>query len=92
MSRRNNEPLSDRVARVAEALLADQHYVSVADLFCGLGWLDASLLEQWRRGQVGSLEEVTRSGLPRIQGAEPERDRLCRTDAKPAAAAVQPQQ
>ncbi|WP_315716345.1 MULTISPECIES: hypothetical protein [unclassified Bradyrhizobium] len=69
MSRRNNEPLSDRVARAAEALLADQHYVSVADLFCDLGWLDASLLEQWRRGQVGSLEEVTRSGLPRIREA-----------------------
>ncbi|WP_315758894.1 MULTISPECIES: hypothetical protein [unclassified Bradyrhizobium] len=69
MSRRNNEPLSDRVARAAEALLAEEHHVSVVDLFCDLGWLDASLLEQWRRGQVGSLEEVTRSGLPRIREA-----------------------
>ena len=69
MSRRNNEPLSDRVARAAEALLAEQHYVSVADVFCRLGWLDASLLEQWRRGQAGSLDEVTRSGLPRIREA-----------------------
>ncbi|WP_316237198.1 hypothetical protein [Bradyrhizobium sp. SZCCHNR1015] len=69
MSRRNNEPLSDRVARAAEAVLAEQHYVSVADVFCGLGWLDASLLQQWRRGQAGTLEEVIRSSLPRISEA-----------------------
>lgn len=69
MSRRNNESLADRVARAAETVLTEQHYISVADVFGGLGWLDASLLEQWRRGQVGSLEEVTRSGLPRIREA-----------------------
>jgi len=69
MSRRTKEPLPDRVARAAEAVLAKQRHVSAIDVFCRLGWLDATLVEQWERGQVGSLEEVTRSGLPRISEA-----------------------
>lgn len=69
MSARNKEPLSDRVAKAAEAALARQHYASAVDVFCDLGWLDASLLERWRRGQVDSLEAVTRSNLPRISEA-----------------------
>jgi hypothetical protein len=69
MSRKNKVPLPDRVARAAEAALAAQHYVSAIDVLSGLGWLDASLLEQWQRGQVGSLEQVTRSNLPRITEA-----------------------
>ncbi|MGJ5175921.1 hypothetical protein ACQR16_17305 [Bradyrhizobium oligotrophicum] len=66
MTRKNKQPLSDRVSRAAEAALAREHSVSVVDVFCGLGWLDASLLQQWRRGQVGSLEEVMRASPPRI--------------------------
>ncbi|MGC2781278.1 MAG: hypothetical protein WA418_37140 [Bradyrhizobium sp.] len=69
MSGKNKVPLPDRVASAAEAVLARQHYVSAIDVLCGLGWLDASLLERWRRGQVGSLEQVTRSNLPRISEA-----------------------
>lgn len=69
MSATNKEPWLDRVAKAAEVALARQHYVSAVDVLCGLGWLDASLLEQWRRGQVHSLEAVTRSNLPRITEA-----------------------
>jgi hypothetical protein len=69
MSRKNKVPLADRVARAAEAALARQHYVGAIDVMVGIGWLDASLLEQWRRRQVDCLEQVTRSNLPRITEA-----------------------
>ncbi|CCE01719.1 hypothetical protein [Bradyrhizobium sp. STM 3809] len=66
MTRKPKQPLSDRVSRAAEAVLAREHSVSVVDVFCGLGWLDASLLQQWRRRQVGALEEVMRASPPSI--------------------------
>lgn len=52
------QSLQNRVTRVAEAVRADQPFVSVIDLFIGLGWLAPSQVDRWRQGRVESLEQV----------------------------------
>jgi hypothetical protein len=69
MGKNNKTPIADRVARAAEAALADQHYVSAIDVLVGIGWLDAGAVKRWRQGQVDCLERVTRGNLPRITEA-----------------------
>jgi hypothetical protein len=66
MSRKNKVPLADRVARAAEAALAARHFVSAANIFVGIGWLDPGAVERWRRGQVDCLEEAVQVDPPRI--------------------------
>jgi hypothetical protein len=66
MSRKNQVPLADRVAKAAEAALAARHFVSAIDILIGIGWLD---VERWRCGQIDCLEEVVRANLPRISEA-----------------------
>ena len=69
MSRKNPTPLADRVARTAAAALAAQDYVSAIDVLVGIGWLDPSAVERWRRGQIECLEEAVRIDPPRISEA-----------------------
>jgi len=69
MRRQNRIPLTDRVAKAAEAALAARHFVSAIDLLVGIGWLDPGSVERWRRGQIDCLEEVVRTNLPRISEA-----------------------
>ncbi|OAF17628.1 hypothetical protein [Bradyrhizobium neotropicale] len=69
MSRKNRVPLADRVAKAAEAALAARHYVSAIDVLVGIGWLDATELARWHRGQIECLEAVVRTNLPRISEA-----------------------
>jgi hypothetical protein len=69
MSRKNRVPLADRVARAAETALAARLVVSSIDILLELGWLDPEAVERWRRGQIGCLEEVVRTNLPRISEA-----------------------
>jgi hypothetical protein len=66
MSRKNRVPLTDRVAKAAEAALAARHFVSAIDVLVGIGWLDPEAVEHWRRGQIDHLERVVRTNLPRI--------------------------
>ena len=51
--------LNRRVTQAAEAVLAEQRYVSAADVLVGLGWLTASHIDRWRQGRIESLESVT---------------------------------
>jgi hypothetical protein len=69
MSRKNKVPLSDRVARAAEAALAAQSFVSATDILVGIGWLDPAALERWRRGQIDCLEQAVQANLQRISEA-----------------------
>jgi hypothetical protein len=69
MSRKNQVPLADRVAKAAEAALAARHFVSAIDILVGIGWLDPGAVERWRRRQIDCLEEVVRTNLPRIAEA-----------------------
>jgi hypothetical protein len=65
----NRLKLGARVIKAAEAALAAQKFVSPIDVLIGIGWLDPGGLKRWRQGQLGSLEEVVRSNLPRISEA-----------------------
>ncbi len=48
--------LERRVARAAEALLAERTFVSPIDVLVGLGWLAPSHVDTWRQGRIDSLE------------------------------------
>lgn len=65
----NREKLDDRVRRAAEAALAARKYVSPVDVLVGIGWLDPGALKRWQQGQVGYLERVVQTNLPRISEA-----------------------
>jgi hypothetical protein len=47
--------LETRVARIAEATLADQLFVRPIDILVGLGWLAQPNVDRWERGRVPSL-------------------------------------
>ena len=48
--------LETRVARVAEALLAERRYVRSIDVLVGLGWLAQPNIDRWVQGRVPSLD------------------------------------
>jgi hypothetical protein len=48
--------LQTRVARIAEALLADQRYVRAIDVLIGLGWLAEPSVERWMKGRAPALD------------------------------------
>src|SRR6266498_3013226 len=50
--------LERRVAAAAETLLTRSKSVSPVDVLAAIGWLPASLVDQWRRGRVECLERV----------------------------------
>ncbi|RBP00861.1 hypothetical protein DFR50_1663 [Roseiarcus fermentans] len=68
MGRKNKVPLADRVARAAEQVLAADHVVTAVDILMGIGWLDFTTMERWRRGQVACLEEALH--VDPMRGAE----------------------
>ncbi len=45
-----------RVARIAEALLAERRYVRPVDVLVGLGWLAQPNVDRWVQGRVPSLD------------------------------------
>jgi hypothetical protein len=49
--------LETRVARVAEALLAERGYVRNIDVLVGLGWLAQPNVDRWLQGRVPSLDQ-----------------------------------
>lgn len=61
--------LEQRVERAAEAVLAEQRYVSAIDVFLGLGWLAPPHVDEWRQGRVQCLEQVVQAGLPKLSTA-----------------------
>src|SRR5882724_891110 len=65
----NRNALEQRVVKAAEAALAAKGYASPIDVLVGIGWLDASKLEQWQRGQVDYLERAIQTNLSRISEA-----------------------
>jgi hypothetical protein len=61
--------LEQRVERAAEAVLAEQPYVSAIDVLLGLGWLAPTHLDEWRQGRVQCLERVVQASLPKLSTA-----------------------
>src|SRR5258708_30266065 len=66
MSRKNRIPLADRVVKAAEAALGAWDYVGPMDMLGGMGWLDASTMERWGRGEVDCLEGAVQVDVQRI--------------------------
>ena len=58
MPPRNKQPLEQRVVRTAEAVLAQQKYVSAIDVLTGTGLLAPVHVKNWRNGRIDSLEKV----------------------------------
>ena len=48
--------LETRVARIADALLAERRYVRPLDVLVGLGWLAQPNVDRWERGRVPSID------------------------------------
>lgn len=48
--------LENEVARIAEATLADQQFVTPIDILIGLGWLTPANVDRWQRGVIASLD------------------------------------
>src|SRR5258705_6978981 len=48
--------LETRVARIAEATLAEGRSVRPIDVLVGLGWLAQPNVDRWERGRVPSLD------------------------------------
>jgi hypothetical protein len=61
--------LAQRVEQAAEAVLAEQQYVSVIDVLLVLGWLAPPHLDEWRQGRVQCLERVVQVSLPKLSTA-----------------------
>ncbi|ANI38091.1 DUF2293 domain-containing protein [Mycolicibacterium vaccae] len=53
--------LPARVAQIAEATLADQHFVTPIDVMIGLGWLLPAKADLWLFGVVSSLDRCIRA-------------------------------
>jgi hypothetical protein len=55
---RKQPPLQPRVVEAAEKLLARQKFVTPLDVCIGLGWLNSSLVDDWKQGRKAALEQV----------------------------------
>jgi hypothetical protein len=61
--------LETRVARIAEATLAERRSVRPIDVLVGLGWLAQSNVDRWERGRVPSLDRCLGVGSAKVPAA-----------------------
>ena len=61
-----NKLFSSKVASVAGEAISKKNYVSVIDLFLGMGWLTQANLADWKKGKVPFLEKVITANLKKI--------------------------
>ncbi|HEY4355298.1 MAG TPA: DUF2293 domain-containing protein [Acidobacteriaceae bacterium] len=55
-----------RVVQAAQAALARQQYVSAIDVLCGMGLLQPTHVDSWRKGRIDFLERVIQGNLKKI--------------------------
>jgi hypothetical protein len=65
----NQKRLEARIAAAAESALVARKVGSAIDVLQGIGWLQQSWLEAWRRGQVPYLERSISANLHKISTA-----------------------
>lgn len=65
----NRTDIKQRVVGAAEAALKRQNYVSVIDVFLGIGFLESVHVQDWRRGRIPYLERVIHGNLNKISFA-----------------------
>jgi hypothetical protein len=58
-----------RVARAAEAALAEQKYVAPIDVLLGVGWLQPAWMDRWQQGRVDYLEHAVQAGPGNVSSA-----------------------
>ncbi|KWX69180.1 DUF2293 domain-containing protein [Mycobacterium sp. NAZ190054] len=61
--------LETRVARAAEAALAEQQYVTPIDVLIGLGWLAQPNVDRWQWGRVTTLDRCIQVDDARVTAA-----------------------
>ena len=69
MSGGNSRDIELRVARAAEAALAERKFVTSIDVLVGVGWLESRRVDAWRQGRVDYLERVTVANLGSVSTA-----------------------
>jgi hypothetical protein len=63
---KNREELEARVVRAAEAALGRQQYVSAIDVLCGMGLLQPTHVDSWRKGRIDCLEQMIQGNRDKI--------------------------
>ena len=58
-----------RVARIAEALLAERRSVRPIDVLVGLGWLAQANVDRWEQGRVPSLDRCVQVDAVKVTAA-----------------------
>lgn len=66
---KKKKKISQRVATVAGDIVSKKGYVSVIDLFLGIGWLTSDKVVDWKSGKVPYLERVITANLSKISKA-----------------------
>jgi hypothetical protein len=61
--------IEDRVARAAEAALADKRFVTPVDVLMSVGWLQPGLVDRWRQGRVEYLEAAAQVDSEKLSEA-----------------------
>src|SRR5262245_15300194 len=61
--------IDTRVARIAEALLAERRPVRPVDVLVGLGWLAEPNVDRWERGRVAALDQCVQVDSHKVMTA-----------------------
>jgi hypothetical protein len=61
--------IEERVARAAEAALADKKFVAPVDVLVGVGWLQPGLVDRWRQGRIEYLEAAVQVDPSKLSAA-----------------------
>lgn len=61
--------IEERVARAAEAALADKKFVAPVDVLLGVGWLQPGLVDRWRQGRIEYLEAAAQVDPSKLSAA-----------------------
>ena len=61
--------IEDRVARAAEAALAEREFVAPVDVLMGVGWLQPGVVDRWRQGRVEYLEAAAQVDPSKLSAA-----------------------
>lgn len=69
MNPQNQVKLRRKIASACSAAVAERGYVTAIDALLATGWLLPEKVEDWRRGRVPYLEQVTVASLPKISTA-----------------------
>lgn len=62
----NRRQIEQRVIQAAESALFRQHYVSPLDVLTGMGALQSSDVQDWKKGKIPYLERVVQGSLGKI--------------------------